>query len=416
MDVLATQFAIPRYGEERMFLGRAKAMDPVESDDIATKLYVDVAATSVPQLRIIYLSSAGVGVGSTVVPDGKSLNTAFNNIEAAIAAAANPPPTSNLHTVIWCSDSGSFTLTAHRTLVPYAHIYAPSASLNLPPDYQTTWALTMHPNSRVTLNSADVGFIVAGSYNVTVSSGILDIAFCTSKGVVLSGDGGLTVKSNVLTGEIAISDTFTAFLEGGRFGTITMLSVPDEDACSAYIRASNLGHVSVAENCICYITANQISTLSVEDNTDTRISLSGNYNFRLEEAITGSNHRVRVGAITEANSSLQFQGPFTVTQNPSAVFTRIEKTVTACIPAFGGAQSTGTHIHTRVAVGDAFIPGTNNVTTGSVMCIDNGTVCMGTWTLAADGFMTIVKNGQSPDFSGTGDLYIGAICFGYILM
>lgn len=147
MSVVQAGCIVPDYASSSAILSAPLRFPsgyvPVDSHDAATKDTVDKANRE--QVSIIYLSSAG----SSGVPDGLTLSTAFSDFGEAVAAAnaivnqrKAEQPTNFRPVVIRCSDAGVFSLSADWNIVSWVYIDAPRASLIADPDrtlYLASW-------------------------------------------------------------------------------------------------------------------------------------------------------------------------------------------------------------------------------------------------------------------------------------
>jgi len=391
MEVMSAQFALPREAGDKIFIGRATSMTPVDPEDVANKIYVDSHGASGPQTHIIYLSSAGSGPGIT--PDGLTMSTAFDSVDDAIVAAIATPPS-----VIWCTDAGTFDMSAHHTLPNYVNIYMPYATLNS----ALGRTLTAGPVCDVMVGHCALAVAFAGA---PPGPGIFANFSCVNHTAALTVAGSCRLRvMAAVTASITSSDSSLAMIEGG-VHTLLLATMTS----TIYVMANNVITLEASDTAIIGAIATVIVNIVAAAGATVYVS----YNLNSTVMEVGRIHFMTPVATAVAFS---FTGGLAAASAPPTSFVRSNIYVTASIAAFGGTQTSSDVVTSdQVLPSPIYYPGAANTIVGKVICVDGGAFCIGTFTVdAVTNLITITKDGAlAGKFSGVGDLWIGPMAFGY---
>lgn len=413
MEVATTQFALPTVVGDKIFIGRATAMDPAEPADVANKQYVDSYGSGNAQMRIIYLSTAGPASGATA--DGLRLSTAFNDIDAAIVAANSLAPTVTSEVVIWCSDAGTFEMVSDHTLANYVNIYAPHATLKS----SLIKVLTASPTCHITLKTCRCVVVFTGAIPAGMPAkpdGVFEVILMDNT-LTFSGSGIYHMRTSYCRGAITCLNSVNASFEGCRYGNFYVRNT----AIAKITGCTQVGDIYVFTDAAADVNANMIGSVTAE--AGTTINISTNNAFNLTEDLTaGTGHRVSLATpFTVTDQTYSFVGPWTAGEYfPSITATRSRTSAIIEIPSFGGPQAVAAIVSATLPLPNSpmFDPGAGNAVSCEVICIDNGALCIGTFAIhPVTNMATIVRNDTvNYLFSGIGDLIIGPISYGYQLM
>jgi hypothetical protein len=299
---------------------------------------------------------------------------------------------------VWCSDAGTFDMTANHTLPNYVNIYMPYATL-----ISTLGrTLSASPVCDVTVNSCTMAIAFAGA---PPGPGLVSLFTCARHTAPMTVAGSCRVGVRAAsTASITASDTSLVMIEGG-VHTLLLATMTS----TIYALANSVVTLEASDTATIVADANVIAHVVSAAGTTARVRYTLN---------TTVSEGSRIHFMTPVSTAVifNFGGGLTVAATPRASFVRDDLYVTISIPAFGGAQSSASQVVSgQVLPSPTYYPGAANSITGTVICFDGGVLCTGTFTLnATTNLISIAKDGAvDGKFTGVGDLWVGPMCFGY---
>jgi hypothetical protein len=391
----------------------ASTWTPTNDYDIATKEYADTHGGSAPQeqVNMIYYSKAGPKEGVTA--DGLTLDSAFGDLAAAIAAA-NAAAGVNAPYVVSCSDADVVTLTEEITVASYVSLCAPNMSLVFTGDmtgfsFAGTSSVSVYDYNGYVLSevsSANVNIACnrgfRGNVSISADSCFLSLRCETFNAIVNPGGPDSLVNIDCAT-------------------TMTMnLIMTNDSLVFAHAGVFIFGDSSISGHGILSVTANIIDHTTVEnlivDNSIVMLRASNLFTSSGMGWITETNNAsVYLGyPVTYDTTQMEFTLEGSAPSQTVTVDMLVYKTSSFSYMHFGSIfildQHSGTHLVSADAIPSRFLAQDVVNSTANILGHDNHSAVMSTATVDhGTGIVTIRPRGGG-NYSGTSNLFVPDFC------